>query len=97
MSETTVLEVGGLHWATTAAVVEATLMRRPGVVAVEANAVSQTATVTFDPARTSVAQLAQWVRDCGYHCDGQSVPHHMCDPMAVAPHISGDGRPLACY
>jgi Cu2+-exporting ATPase len=81
MSQTTVLEVEGLHWATSQAAVEATLLRRPGVIAVDANAVSQTATVTYDPADTSVAALAQWVRDCGYHCAGRSVPEHVCDPM----------------
>jgi Cu2+-exporting ATPase len=26
--------------------------------------------------------LRDWVRDCGYHCAGQSVPDHICDPMA---------------
>ena len=35
---------------------------------------AQTATVTYDPSQTSVAELAGWVRDCGYHCAGQSVP-----------------------
>jgi P-type Cu2+ transporter len=44
--------------------------------------VAQTASVTYDPARTSVAELAGWVRDCGYHCAGQSVPDHICDPLA---------------
>ena len=48
-SETTVLEVGGLHWATSEPIVEKTLTRRPGVLAVEANAASQTATVVYDP------------------------------------------------
>ena len=43
---------------------------------------AQTATVTYDPSRTSVAELAGWVRDCGYHCAGQSVPDHICDPLA---------------
>ena len=43
---------------------------------------AQTATVTYDPYRTSVAELAGWVRDCGYHCAGQSVPEHICDPLA---------------
>ncbi len=81
-SETTVLEVGGLHWATSEPIVEKTLARRPGVLAVEANASSQTATVTYDPDRTSVAQLVGWVTDCGYHCAGQSVPDHVCDPMS---------------
>jgi len=79
--QTTVLQVGGLHWATSAAVVEGALGRRPGVLTVVVNAVSQTATVTYDRDRTDVAQLSGWVRDCGYHCAGQSVPLHVCDPM----------------
>jgi copper chaperone CopZ len=62
---TAVLEVSGVHWASSAAVTEAVLGRRPGVLAVDANPVSQTATVPYDPARTSVAALSGWVRDCG--------------------------------
>jgi len=62
---TAVLHVGGLHYASEKAVVERVLGRRPGVLGVEANAVAQTATVTFDPAVTSVAKLRQWVQDCG--------------------------------
>ena len=81
MSHTTVLHVGGLHWATSAASVEATLLRRPGVTSVEANAVNQTATVTYDPKKTSVVDLSKWVRDCGFHCAGRSVPNHVCDAM----------------
>src|SRR6478672_8098369 len=78
---TAVIEVSGVHWASSKAVTEAVLGRRAGVLAVDANPVSQTATVTYDPARTSVAALTGWVRDCGYHCAGQSVPDHVCDPM----------------
>ena len=50
--------------------IERTLLGVPGVLAVEASAVSQTATVTYDPNQTSVAQLVGWVNDCGYHCTG---------------------------
>src|SRR5689334_3769229 len=82
--QTTVLEVGGLHWATSAASVERALSRRPGVIAVDANAAAQTASVTFDPRRTSVPQLTDWVRECGYHCRGESVPAHVCEPMSSA-------------
>src|SRR3954449_11464523 len=78
--KTAVLEVSGVHWASEKAVTESVLGRRPGVVSVEANPVAQTATVTYDPTRTSVADLSGWVRDCGYHCAGQSVPRHVCDP-----------------
>ena len=79
---TAVIEVSGVHWASSQAVTEAVLSRRPGVLAVDANPVSQTATVAYDPARTSVAVLSGWVRDCGYQCAGRSVPDHVCDPMA---------------
>ncbi|MEP7192976.1 MAG: heavy metal translocating P-type ATPase [Actinomycetota bacterium] len=89
---TTVLQVGGLNWATSASIVEETLRRRPGVLAVEANAVSQTANVTFDPDRTGIAQLSGWIRDCGYHCAGQSVPEHLCDPMTEPATTTAEGR-----
>ncbi len=100
-----VLAVSGVHWASSAPVTEAVLGRRPGVLAVDANPVAQTASVTYDPTRTSVAALAEWVRDCGYHCAGQSVPDHLCDPMAepaghaghdrdgTAGHVGASGHP----
>src|SRR5450830_288546 len=90
-----VLSVSGLHWASSAAVVEAVLSRRDGVHSVEANPVDQTATVTYDPGRTTVAQLAGWVRDCGYHCAGQSVPSHLCDPMGEPTDHGGAGTRAA--
>ncbi|WP_404386455.1 heavy metal translocating P-type ATPase [Knoellia locipacati] len=85
MSQRTVLQLGGLHWATSARVIESTLTRRRGVEQVAANAANQTATVTYDPSVTSVAELAGWVRDCGYHCSGRSVPDHVCEPMDEPP------------
>jgi Cu2+-exporting ATPase len=88
-TDTAVLEVSGVQWATEKAVVEAVLGRRPGVHSVDANPVAQTATITYDPARTSVAELAGWIRDCGYHCQGQSVPRHVCDPLLEAPTHAG--------
>ncbi|MFF5262907.1 heavy metal translocating P-type ATPase [Actinomadura viridis] len=76
-----VLDVGGMLRASEQNVVSSRLGRRPGVLAIEVNPVAQTATVTYDPARTSVAELRGWVIECGYHCAGQSVPSHICDPM----------------
>ncbi|MFI5614240.1 heavy metal translocating P-type ATPase [Amycolatopsis sp. NPDC051903] len=81
-SETVVLDVRGLLRASEQAVVATRLGRQPGVVALDVNPVAQTATVTFDPARTSVADLRRWVIECGYHCAGRSVPHHVCDPLS---------------
>ena len=80
-SEIVVMDMRGLQWASSKAGIEAVLARRPGVVSVAANAVAQTATVTFDPAQTSVAALVGWIRECGYHCVGRSVPAHVCDPV----------------
>jgi P-type Cu2+ transporter len=76
------LHVGNLHYASEKAVVEYVLANRPGVSAVDANPVAQTATVTFDPQVTSIEELAQWVEECGYRCAGRSVPGHVCDPLA---------------
>jgi P-type Cu2+ transporter len=96
-SATVVLHVGGLRFATEKAVVERVLGRRPGVISVSANPLAQTATVTFDPDRTSVAELRRWVEECGYHCAGQSVPDHICDAMAEMqpPVASADHPPPA--
>ena len=78
---TAVLHVGNLHWGSEKAVAESLVGRLPGVLQVEANPVAQTATVSYDPAVTSVAALQKWIEDCGYHCAGKSVPGHVCMPM----------------
>jgi len=57
-----VLHVGRQYRASEKAVVERVLGRRPGVRLVEANPVAQTATVTFDTAQTSVAELRRCVQ-----------------------------------
>ena len=80
-ARTVVLQTAGLHWATEKNLVEKTLGKQVGVLSVAANAVSQTATITFDPSRTSMVQLRRWVEECGLHCAGQSVPAHICEPM----------------
>jgi Cu2+-exporting ATPase len=77
---TAVLDVRGMQWASQQNRLTATLRRRPGVLDVASNPVAQTATVQYDPHRTSQAELQTWVRDCGFHCSGQSVPAHICDP-----------------
>jgi Cu2+-exporting ATPase len=79
---TVVLDTRGLRFATEASVVERELGRYDGVREVAANAVAQTATVTFDPARTDTGALAERVRECRLHCAGESVPNHVCAPAA---------------
>jgi P-type Cu2+ transporter len=85
---TAILDVHPMLRGSEKAVVEAVLGRRPGVERVEANPVAQTATVTYNPAETSLADLRRWVQDCGLHCAGQSVPTHICDPL-LEPNPSG--------
>src|SRR5438552_18208682 len=87
---TSALDVSGLYFADEKLVVERVLSRRPGVVRVDANPVAQTATVTFDQQATSLRDLRRWIEECGYHCDGLSVPGHMCDPT-----IEPDGKARA--
>ncbi|WP_454850127.1 heavy metal translocating P-type ATPase [Promicromonospora soli] len=89
---TAVLDLRGLHWASQQNVASSVLRRRPGVVEATVNPVAQTATVVFDPAVTSVRDLRGWVVDCGYHCAGQSVPAHLCDPMEEPSHDGHDGH-----
>jgi Cu2+-exporting ATPase len=83
-TETAVIEVAGVNWASSKSVADAVLSRLPGVLSVETNPVAQTANVTFDTERTSISDITSWVRDCGYHCAGRSVPDHICDPLADA-------------
>src|SRR5918999_418336 len=78
---TAVLDVRPMLRGSEKAVVEAVLGRRPGVELGGANPGSQTATVVYDPALTSLADLRRWVEECGLHCSGQSVPEHICDPL----------------
>ncbi len=80
---TTVLDVSGLQWASEQAVAEVGLRRCLGVDEVEVNPVAQTATVRFDPEVTSLTELQRAVEECGFHCAGQSVPGHLCDPMLL--------------
>jgi Cu2+-exporting ATPase len=83
---TAVLDLRGLHWASQQNVASSVLSRRAGVVEATVNPVAQSATVVFDPAVTSLGDLRGWVEQCGYHCAGQSVPAHLCDPMEEPAH-----------
>jgi Cu2+-exporting ATPase len=89
---TAILDVHPMLFGSEKAVVEAVLGRRPGVERVEANPVSQTATVVYDTAKTSLADLRRWVQECGMHSVGQSVPNHICDPLMEPDPPDGHGH-----
>jgi Cu2+-exporting ATPase len=78
---TVVLHVGEQYRGTEKLVVEAALSRHPGVRSVDANPVAQTATVTYDPTVTSVAELRRALIESGFECAGCNVPGCVCDPL----------------
>ena len=84
-TRTVTLQVSGMIRATSKNVTEAHLSRQPGVIAVDANPVSQTATVPYDPETPSVAPLPPSVIYHGHHSPAQSVPHHIPSPTPDPP------------
>lgn len=85
-----VIDVGGMLSALDDQVVERVLRGQPGVFEATVNPAAGQATVSFDASKTSVAAIAQAVRECGFHCKGESLPSHLCQPMAA--HERADKR-----
>ena len=81
---TAVLEVSGVQWATEKNVAEAVLSRRPGVLGVDANPVAQTATVTYDPERTSVAEPEALLPASVARCRASLRSNATCSPRDAA-------------
>ncbi len=79
---TVVLEVSGVHRTSGRSTVEGALSRRPGVLAVEADPVGRTATVTYDPARTLIDDLT-----AGSRLDGDPTSRR---PRSMA--LAGSNR-----
>jgi Cu2+-exporting ATPase len=92
-SREVVLHVGGMLDVMDGRGVERRLSRRPGVHHVEANALNQTATVRYDPNVTRQQELQRWIRECGFHCSGGSVPGHVCDPEEEPARPAHEGHP----
>lgn len=63
--------------------VEKRLKALPGVIDVVMNPGGNTATVTYDEARTDAETLIGAVEDCGFHCRGEEVPRHVCVPEST--------------
>jgi len=94
--ETATVDVGGLFQVLDSALVARQLERLPGVHQVEVNYASGSATVSFDPSRTSLADIEARIRECGYHCGGEMLPAHLCAAAPPAPaHDVRHGAPKA--
>ncbi|HWQ85580.1 heavy metal translocating P-type ATPase [Brevundimonas sp.] len=81
---TTTIDVSGFRTPLDPLVIEKHLRGLKGVLDAAANFGSATATVRYDEARLSQAELEQAVRDCGFHCRGEVVPRHVCVPHEAA-------------
>ena len=60
------LAVTGMHCATCSVAVEEALKREPGVTGAQVNLATESARVTFDPAKTDLARLGKAVEGAGY-------------------------------
>ena len=76
----TVVEIRGLLSALSARGVEKQLLRLPGVKKAEVNYVAGSATVTYDEATVDLEAIKARIHECGYHCSGEQLPRHVCDP-----------------
>jgi Cu2+-exporting ATPase len=72
---------------------QAYLERQPGVLRAEANPVGHSVTVTFDLRATDVETLRRHVEDCGFHCEGEVLPRHVCAPAPAPPSAAPAARP----
>jgi P-type Cu2+ transporter len=78
--KTSTIEVGELVSTLSAAGVERQLSTLPGVHHADVNYVAGSATVHYDEARITLEAIRQRVIECGYHCRGELVPAHVCEP-----------------
>ena len=92
---TSTLDVGDLLSSLGAQGIERQVRRISGVGNVAVNPVSGSTTVAFDSSKTSLAAIRAAIVECGFHCDGEALPKHVCD--ASATRSKGDpstaGRP----
>jgi P-type Cu2+ transporter len=78
--KTVTVDVGGLLSALSARGVEKQLGKLAAVSRVDVNYAAGNATITYDEAKTTLAAIKTAVRACGYHCTGEQVPRHVCEP-----------------
>ena len=78
--KTTTLDVSGMLSMLDYQGVEKQLGRLPGVHHATASIASNSVTVEYDETVTSVAELKGKIDECGFHCTGQIMPKHVCEP-----------------
>ena len=81
--KTVVLDIRDLVTALDPLVVERGIREIDGVAEVSASFVSGSASVTYDPDKTTLEALTKKASACGFHCRGEALPSHLCEH---APH-----------
>ena len=76
---TSTFDVSDLFSALDAHGIERQLQRIEGVGRVSVNPVSGSTTVTYDAEKTNLPALRAAIEDCGFHCEGEALPRHICD------------------
>ena len=90
--KTATLDVGGMLSLLDYQAVEKQLGSIPGVQRATASVASNSVTVEYDETVTSVAALKAKINECGFHCTGQIMPKHVCEPRLVDEHGMHIGR-----
>jgi copper chaperone CopZ len=78
--KTTVIDVRDLLSPLSALGVEKQLAKLPGIMQIDVNSVSGSATVLYDEAVVEFSTIRAKVHECGHHCGGELVPRHVCEP-----------------
>ena len=87
--KTVTLDAGGMLSVLDYRAVEKQLSRLPGVRQVTASIASNSVTFAYDETVVSVGTLRDAVVECGFHCSGEILPKHVCEPHAGYVHHHG--------
>jgi Cu2+-exporting ATPase len=78
--KTVTLEAQGLISMLDYLAVEKRLRSIPGVLEAVMNPGGETVTVSFDESRTNASAIRREIDECGFHCQGEKAPRHVCVP-----------------
>lgn len=77
-------EITGLFGALDHLIIAKKLRLVRGVSSVKVNAASTTASITYDKNKIKPVNIAQAIKECGFHCTGVALPSHICAPVSPA-------------
>ena len=89
MRHTATFEVGSMLSPLSSRGVEKHLQQIQGVRSASINAAGDSATVEYDDRQVSAEIIQQAIRDCGFHCNGEMQPRHVCATHAHPGALAG--------